>query len=173
MYGESIFLRFSYRSPSDEGAMSLRKNRRQILSSTDQTNEVNKTFFMSVLVHFPVLSALSVFNCCRLPYLWATWFCFNFALVMHSFALLKDKQLSIKATWMFHNACYCSNVPIKAYLILFYFHLNQFRNFPSKIHRSGEKRIALSQRLGGRYAFLQTSQQPISVRHDLKRNWAI
>ena len=48
---ESIFLRFSYR-PRDEGARSVRKTQRQILSRTDRTNEVNKLFIIWLLVHF-------------------------------------------------------------------------------------------------------------------------
>ena len=44
-----------------------------------------------------------VFRCCRLPYLWVSWFRFMFTLVRHSFASLIDKQLSTKATLMFQD----------------------------------------------------------------------
>ena len=43
--------RFSNR-PSDEGARSVGKNRRKILSRTDRANEVNKEFIIWLLVHF-------------------------------------------------------------------------------------------------------------------------
>ena len=66
------------------------------------------------------------------------------------------KQLSRKATLMFQD------------LIPSYFHLNQLRNSPTKTYRSVKKRITLSQRPGGQYAFFRTSQQPISVPHDQK-----
>ena len=55
----------------------------------------------------------------------------------------------------------------------FYFHLNRLRNFPAKTYRSVKKRIALAQRRGGQCAFLRTSQQPISVRHELKTSLVI
>ena len=62
---ESICLRFSYRS-SNEGARSVRKKRRQILSRTDRANEVNKTFyymdFCSFFVHLSSDVAMCLFG---------------------------------------------------------------------------------------------------------------
>ena len=56
--GKYLRLRFFYR-PSDEGARSVRKNRKQLLSRTDRANEVNKTFIIWLLVHFRLKFATS------------------------------------------------------------------------------------------------------------------
>ena len=91
-------------------------------------------------------------------WLWACSFRFMFTLVRHSFAFLIHKQLSRKTT-LFQDVLLFKLLH-KTYLIVFYFDFNQLRNFPAKTYWSGKKRIALS-------------QQPISVRHDLKTSWTI
>ena len=50
--------------------------------------------------------------------------------------------------------------------ILFYLHVNQLGNIPTKNYRSGKKRIAFACK--AIYAFFRTSQEPISVRHGMK-----
>ena len=83
----SICLRFSYRL-SDEGARSV-QNIRQILSHTNRLTEQTRLIrlLLWLLVHFLLYFSRSVFvfRCCRLPYLWACWFCFMFPPVTHSF----------------------------------------------------------------------------------------
>ena len=123
-------------------------------------------------IFFSVYSAVFVFRCCRLPYLWVSWSRFMFAPVRHSFASLIYKQLSKKATLMF-QAVLLFELFQRTYLIPFYFHINQLRNFPAKTYSSEKKRIVLAQRQGGQYAFFRTSQQPISVRHELKTSSVI
>ena len=95
-------------------------------------------------------------------------FCrFIFTLVRHPFALLIDKQLSRKATLIFQDVLLFELFQ-ETYLILFYFHLTQFKNIPAKTYRSGK----LTKRPAEQYAFLRTSQQPISVCHGLKTSSA-
>ena len=98
-----------------------------------------------------LLLALYAFRLQILPFtlylwLWACSFRFMFTPVRHSFALLIHKQLSRKAT-LFQDVL-LFELFHKTYLILFYFYLNQLRNFPAKTYRSGKKRIALSQQPG-------------------------
>ena len=50
---------------------------------------------------------------------------------------------------MFQDVLLTSNLSNGHHLILFYFHLNQLRNFPAKTYRSVKKRIALTQRREG------------------------
>ena len=60
-----------------------------------------------------------------------------FTLVRHSFATLIDKQLSRKATLlMFQDVLLFELFQRTLPLILFYFHLNQLSNFPTKTYRS-------------------------------------
>ena len=66
-----------------------------------------------------------------------------------------------------------SNFSNEHYLISFYFHLNQLRNFSTKTYRSVKKHIPLAQRPRGQYAFFRTSRQPINVRHDMKTSSVI
>ena len=51
--------------------------------------------------------------------------------------------------------------------------INQLRNVPAKTYTSVQKHIALAQRSGGQYDIFLSSQQPISVRHELKTRSAI
>ena len=109
----------------------------QILSRTDRANEVNKTLlygFWSIFLS--VYSVVFVFRNVKdvAVYLWA-WFRFTFTIVRHSF-VLQINSFQEKRHWC-SRTCYCSNVSIKTYLIVFYFHLNQLRNFPAKKYRSG------------------------------------
>ena len=94
MYLPEVFVQTERRTAPSEGARSVRKMWRQIRSRTDRENEVNKTFIIWLLVHFPLCSK----RCVRLQmlpvtlYLWAYCFCFHI-----------DKQISRNATLMFQN----------------------------------------------------------------------
>ena len=68
---------------------------------TEQTRLIRHSLYGFWFIFFSVYSAVLVFRCWRLPYLWVSWFRFMFTLVRHSFASLIDKQLSRKATLMF------------------------------------------------------------------------
>ena len=70
---------------------------------TEQTRLIKHLLYGFWFIFFSVYSAVFVFRCCRLPYLWVSWFRFMFTLVRHSFASLIDKQLSRKATLMFQD----------------------------------------------------------------------
>ena len=124
------------------------------------------------LIFFSVYSAVFVFRCCRLTYLWVSWSRFMFAPVRHSFASLIYKQLSKKATLMFQDVLLFELFQ-RTYLIPFYFHINQLRNFPAKTYGSVKKRIAQRTEGNTQYAFSWTSRQPISVRHELKTSSVI
>ena len=107
-----------------------------------------------------------VFRCCRLPYL-----VIGLSSCLHpykAFICLAyiDKQLSRKATLMSQDVLLVEPFH-PTYLNLFYFKLNQLRDFPGKTYRGSEKSVLLSAP-GGQYTFFRTTQQPISVRHDLK-----
>ena len=93
-----------------------------------------------------------VFKCCRLSYLRVSWFRIIFTLVRHSFVSLIKNSFQENQHYC-SRMCYCSNFSNEYYLIPFYFHLNQLRNFPAKTYRSGKKHIALSQRPGGGIRF--------------------
>ena len=70
---------------------------------TKQTRLIRHLLYGFWFIFFSVFSAVFVFRCCRLTYLWVSWFRFMFTLVRHSFASLIDTQLSRKATLMFHD----------------------------------------------------------------------
>ena len=70
---------------------------------TEQTRLIRHLLYGFWFIFFSVYSAVFVFRCCRLSYLWVSWFRFMFTLVRHSFASLIDKQLSRKATPMFQD----------------------------------------------------------------------
>ena len=65
---------------------------------TEQTRLIRHLLYGFWFIFFSVYSAVFVFRCCRLPYLWVSWFRFMLTLVRHSF-----KQLSRKATLMFQD----------------------------------------------------------------------
>ena len=80
------------------------KTRRQILSiQIEQISLIRHSLYGFWFIFFFVYSAVFVFRCCRLPYLWVCWFRFMFTLVRYSFSSLIDKQLSRKATLMFQD----------------------------------------------------------------------
>ena len=138
------------------------------MKNTSQSQMTNNwIWFLRIrwFIFVSVYSAVFVFRCYRLPYLWGSWFRFMFTLVTHSFASLIDKQLSRKATLYCFSMCFCSNFPNEDHLIPFYFRQNL------QVHKKlYYPRTAPG---GGQYAFFRTSQQPISVRHDLKTSSVI
>ena len=89
-----------------------------VLVQTEQTKLIRHSLYDFLLIFFFVYG---IFRCCRLPYLWASWFHFVFTLVRLSFA-----------------TCYCSNFSNEQFLIRFYFHFNQLRNIPAQISRYGK-----------------------------------
>ena len=82
---------------------SVSSNYFQYNVQTEQTRLIRHLLYGYCLIFFSVYSAVFVFRCCRLPYLWVSWFRFLFTLVRYSFSLLIYKQLSRKATLMFQH----------------------------------------------------------------------
>ena len=89
---------------SDEGARSVRKNRRQIRFRTDRTNEVNKTFIIWLFVHF--LLCFQRYVCLQvLPLTLPRSELVGFSSCLHSYVFI---CLAYSST-----TCYCSNLSIK------------------------------------------------------------
>ena len=89
-----------------------------------------------------------------------------FTSVWHSFASIIDNQLSRKATLMFQDVSLFELFQ-QSYLILFYFHLNQVRNYPAKTYGSGKKHITLSQCREGNALF----SDPLSSQSACAMSW--
>ena len=108
---ESIYPRFLYR-PSDEGARSVRKNRRQILSCTYRANEVNNTFVIWLLGHFLLCSKRCV--------------CLQMLPFTLPLSFLVSLHVYTRYAFLFQRT-----LPIP-----FYLHLNQLMDIPAKTYRS-------------------------------------
>ena len=83
--------------------LSVRKPGKYFPVQTKQMRLIRFLLYGFWFFFFYVFSAVFVFRCCRLPYLWACWCSFMFTPVRHSFPSLIDKQLSRKATLMFQD----------------------------------------------------------------------
>ena len=109
-----------------------------------------------------------VFRCRRLP-------CIPLSLlvslhvtpVKHSLASLIDKQLTRKATLMFQDVL-LFKLSNEHYLILLLFLFKSTQKCSRQNFPVQEKAYCPLTAPGAQYVFSRTSQQPISVRHDLK-----
>ena len=114
----------------------------------EQTEQTRVLRLLLNAIFFSVFSAVFVFRCCRLPYLWACWFRFMFTSVRHSFASLIDKQLSRQATLLFQDVLLFELFQW-TYIILFLFSFESTLTF-SRPNLSGSKKSVLPSHSAGR-----------------------
>ena len=122
-------------------------------------------------IYFSVYSAVFIFRCCRL--LWVSWFSFMFTHVRHSFSSLIHKQLSRKATLMFQDVLlvelFQRTLPNP-----FLFSFKSTKKCSRQNLQVRKKAYCPLTALGeDNTLFFWTSQQPISVHHDLKISSAV
>ena len=132
------------RVTKEQGLCEKKTESKYFAVQTEQTRLIRHLLYGFWFIFFSVYNAVFVFRCCRLPYLWVSWFRFMFTLVRHSFASLINKQLSRKATLIFQDVLLFElfqrtllNPFLYSFKSTFWFDLNQL--FPVKTYRIRKK----------------------------------